>query len=101
MTSPDTTDIQRYLDEHPDLATLEILSPDMSGILRAKRIPRDEVSTFFSSGVTGPGTTSLMNTLGDPGKYQSFLYFLLWLCNSTVAMNHLIMTVFGAAPPHR
>ncbi len=65
MTSPDTTDIQRYLDEHPDLATLEILSPDMSGILRAKRIPRDEVSTFFSSGVTGPGTTSLMNTLGD------------------------------------
>ena len=45
--------------------------------------------------------SELITLLGDPGKFQSVLYFLLWLCNSTVAMNHLIMSVFGAAPPHR
>ena len=45
--------------------------------------------------------SELMTLLGDPGKYQSLLYVLLWLCNSTVAMNHLIMSVFGAAPSHR
>jgi len=44
--------------------------------------------------------SELMTLLGEPSKYQSFLYFLLWLCNSTVAMNHLIMSVFGATPPH-
>ncbi|XP_065051213.1 organic cation transporter protein-like isoform X1 [Rhopilema esculentum] len=44
--------------------------------------------------------SELITLLGDPGKFQSVLYFLLWLCNSTVAMNHLIMSVFGAAPPH-
>ncbi|MEM8548833.1 MAG: glutamine synthetase, partial [Pseudomonadota bacterium] len=65
MTSADSAAIQQYLDDHPDLASLEILSPDMSGILRAKRIPRSEVATLFARGLTGPGTTPLMNTLGD------------------------------------
>lgn len=57
--------VQAYLDEHPQLAALEVLSPDMNGILRAKRIPREEITVFFDAGVTGPGTTPLMNTLGD------------------------------------
>jgi glutamine synthetase len=56
---------QQYLEQHPDLGTLEILSPDMNGILRAKRIPRAEIEKFYSDGLTGPGTTPLMNTLGD------------------------------------
>lgn len=54
-----------YLAEHPALASLEILTPDMNGILRAKRIPRSEMATFFAKGLTGPGTTPIMNTLGD------------------------------------
>ena len=39
-------EIRAYLDQHPDLGTLEILSPDMNGILRAKRIPRAEIETY-------------------------------------------------------
>lgn len=54
-----------YLDANPELATLELLSPDFNGILRAKRIPRDEVETFFGKGLTGPGTTPTMNSLGE------------------------------------
>jgi glutamine synthetase len=65
MTQATPEEAQRYLERHPDLGTLEILTPDMNGILRAKRIPRDEIDTFFSRGVTGPGTTPVMNTLGD------------------------------------
>ena len=56
---------RRYLDANPDLATLEVLSPDMNGMLRAKRIPRSEVDTFFDGRLTAPGTTQLMNSLGD------------------------------------
>ena len=54
-----------YLARHPDLGSLEILSPDINGILRAKRIPRDEIDTFYARGLHGPGTTPIMNTLGD------------------------------------
>jgi len=56
---------QTYLEQNPDMGALEILSVDMSGILRAKRIPRAEVETFFSTGITGPGSTPIMNSMGD------------------------------------
>ena len=65
MTQATLEKAQHYLEQHPDLGALEILSPDMNGMLRAKRIPRDEIETFFSKGVTGPGTTPVMNSLGD------------------------------------
>ena len=57
--------IQSYLDQHPDMTALEILTPDMNGMFRVKRIPRDEAPTFFEKGLTGPGTMHLMNSLGD------------------------------------
>ena len=65
MTHATLQEVQAYLEQNPDLGSLEILSPDMNGILRAKRIPRAEVETFTSKGLTGPGTTTIMNTLGD------------------------------------
>lgn len=65
MSSEALEQARQYLKQHPDLGALEILSPDMTGILRAKRIPRAEVETFFEKGVTGPGTTPIMNSLGD------------------------------------
>lgn len=65
MTDEHLKEAHAYLAQHPDLGSLEILSPDMNGILRAKRIPREEIDTFYSRGLTGPGTTTIMNTLGD------------------------------------
>ena len=64
-THANTDEIRAYLEQHPDLGSLEILSPDINGILRAKRIPRAEAETFADKGLTGPGTTTIMNTLGD------------------------------------
>jgi len=65
MTQTSLERAKQYLEQHPELGALEILSPDMNGILRAKRIPRVEVETFFDKGLTGPGTTPIMNSLGD------------------------------------
>ncbi len=65
MTDASRKTLDAYLEQHPDFASLEILTPDMNGILRAKRIPRAEIDTFFEKGLTGPGTTPIMNTLGD------------------------------------
>ncbi|MEM0953958.1 MAG: glutamine synthetase family protein [Pseudomonadota bacterium] len=66
-TKPQVEILDAYLAAHPDLATLEILTPDMCGILRAKRVPRAELHSFFDGGLTGPGTTCIMNSLGDCG----------------------------------
>lgn len=65
MTHASLDEVTAYLERHPDLASLEVLTPDMNGILRAKRIPRGEIEVFARKGLTGPGTTPLMNTLGD------------------------------------
>jgi len=65
MTQPIMQELREYLKQNPDLRTLEILSVDMNGMLRAKRIPRDEIETFYEKGLTGPGTTPIMNSLGD------------------------------------
>ncbi|MEE4660248.1 MAG: glutamine synthetase family protein [Halieaceae bacterium] len=61
------THLHDYLAANPELATIEILTPDMCGILRAKRVPRAELESFFTQGLTGPGTTCIMNSLGDCG----------------------------------
>lgn len=65
MTIADPDEGRTYLDSHPEMGSLEVLTPDMNGILRAKRIPRDEVATFYTTGITGPASAPLMNTLGD------------------------------------
>jgi glutamine synthetase len=58
-------ELEAYLQQHPDLTTLEVMSVDMNGMLRGKRMPRAELETFFSKGVTSPGSVPLMNSLGD------------------------------------
>lgn len=65
MAIADPDEGRAYLDSHPELGSLEVLTPDMNGILRAKRIPRGEVETLFTEGITGPASAPLMNTLGD------------------------------------
>lgn len=68
MAIADLEEGKGYLDAHPELASLEVLTPDMNGILRAKRIPRDEVETLYADGVTGPGSSAILNTLGDSAR---------------------------------
>ena len=58
-------ELEKYLQQHVELATLEVMSVDMNGMLRGKRMPRGELETFFRDGVTAPGSVPLMNSLGD------------------------------------
>jgi glutamine synthetase len=58
-------ELKAFLAKNPNVRTLEIIAPDMAGVLRGKRIPRVEFETFFTKGVQGPGSTPLLNTLGD------------------------------------
>jgi len=52
------------LRKHPEARVLELLLPDMNGIIRGKRVGRDEFSKVMSDGVNLPGATVLLDVQG-------------------------------------
>jgi glutamine synthetase len=59
------SDLTTFLKDHPDTRYVEVLMPDMNGILRCKRVPRNELTTFFDEGLTACGSISICNSRGD------------------------------------
>ena len=49
MKIAEKKEIETFLAQYPDTTMLEVLLPDINGILRCKRIPAIELS-FFKSG---------------------------------------------------
>jgi glutamine synthetase len=58
-------ELQNYLEQHPDTQLLELLQPDMLGILRGKRVVRDEFTKPFGSGLNFCGATVLLDAKGQ------------------------------------
>ncbi|ARN75953.1 glutamine synthetase family protein [Oceanicoccus sagamiensis] len=58
-------ELNAFLALYPDTEMMEVLSPDINGILRGKRIPREEFETFFTKGLKSPASSNLMNSHGD------------------------------------
>lgn len=65
MTTAANTEVEKFLQQHPDIKMLEVLMPDMNGILRGKRIPREEWLALFAGTVKCCGATSLCNSAGE------------------------------------
>jgi glutamine synthetase len=57
-------ELQKYLERYPDTQHLELLQPDMLGILRGKRVVRDEFAKPFGSGLNFCGATVLLDAKG-------------------------------------
>ncbi|MEX2148816.1 MAG: glutamine synthetase family protein [Steroidobacteraceae bacterium] len=57
-------ELQKFLDRYPDTRQLELLQPDMLGILRGKRVGRDEFSKPFTGGLNFCGATVLLDARG-------------------------------------
>ena len=54
-----------FLKSHPDLEILELLVPDMNGIIRGKRLDVSEAETLFSKGINFPAATHLLDSSGN------------------------------------
>ena len=52
----DPSEARRFLDEHPDILTVELLIPDLNGVLRGKRIERDALMKVYEDGICLPGS---------------------------------------------
>ena len=65
MKIAEKKEIETFLAQNPDTTMLEVLLPDINGILRCKRIPAIEFQSFFKSGSKGPASTVLVNCRGE------------------------------------
>jgi len=54
-----------FLDEHPEVATIDVLLPDLSGVVRGKRIGRDQLVSTFKSGAAFPASVFGTDVTGD------------------------------------
>ena len=54
-----------FLEQNPKIQMLEVLMPDINGVLRCKRIHRREFGAMFSGGIKSPACLPLVNCKGD------------------------------------
>jgi glutamine synthetase len=57
-------ELQKFMERHPDTQLLELLQPDMLGILRGKRVVRGEFAKPFGAGLNFCGATVLLDARG-------------------------------------
>jgi len=58
-------ELQTFLKKYPDIKIFETLLPDINGILRGKRICRDELETLFNGGLKTCASTVFLNSRGE------------------------------------
>ena len=58
-------ELSLFLESHPSLESLELLVPDMNGIIRGKRITVDEADTLYENGLNFPAATHLLDSSGN------------------------------------
>ena len=63
MNYADAAELEQFLKAYPDTQVLELLMPDISGILRAKRIHRSEFSRLFDGTFLTPRSAPLLGAL--------------------------------------
>ena len=66
MTSKSLKDeLDQYLADHPDTLFLELMVPDINGILRGKRVGTSDFDKAFRKGLNFCGAATLMDSHGD------------------------------------
>lgn len=60
-----TREADEFLSAHPEIRAVDLLIPDINGILRGKRIDRDMLPKVFREGVNLPGSIFAADITGD------------------------------------
>ena len=58
-------ELQEFLEQHPRVKMVELLLPDINGILRGKRIGRDELETLYRQGLKMCASTPFVDSRGE------------------------------------
>ena len=69
MDNPNT-----FLQKHPDIKHVEVLVPDINGILRGKRLPASQLTKLYNGELMLPRATVLLDTFGCASDQIEFGY---------------------------
>jgi len=58
-------EIESFLNAHPDIEYIDGMLPDLSGIIRGKRINREDLRKIYDKGFFVPASTVLLYVIGD------------------------------------
>ena len=58
-------EVATFLKTYPDTEVIDLLIPDMNGVLRGKQIPIHALSSVFEIGLPFAGASNLMNIKGE------------------------------------
>lgn len=66
---PNPAELEAFLELYPDTRFMDVLAPDINGVLRGKRIERAEFSQLFGKGANHCGSTTLLSLQGEIPEY--------------------------------
>ncbi|MDH4049213.1 MAG: glutamine synthetase family protein [Gammaproteobacteria bacterium] len=58
-------ELAKFLQQHPETDVMELMIPDLAGVLRCKRVRAHEFDKVFEDGFYMPAGTVLLDTLGN------------------------------------
>ena len=61
----EASEAARFLAKHTKIQGVDILIPDLAGILRGKRLTRDTLAKLYSEGIRMPGGVFALEATGD------------------------------------
>jgi glutamine synthetase len=64
MSHSPAPELEALLAGDPGLRAVEVLLPDMNGVLRGKRVGRNELAALFGRGINMPASACIMDTRG-------------------------------------
>ncbi|MBB3143024.1 glutamine synthetase family protein [Halomonas organivorans] len=65
MPSHPADEARDFLARHPDVASIDLLISDLNGVMRGKRIPRDNLEKAYENGVNLPASVFALDILGN------------------------------------
>ncbi|WP_311945515.1 glutamine synthetase family protein [Halomonas piscis] len=65
MSSPSADEAHKFLELHPDISSIDLLISDLNGVVRGKRIPRENLTKAWLDGINLPASVFALDTLGN------------------------------------
>jgi glutamine synthetase len=65
-------ELEAFLKRHPDTQFIDVLAPDISGVLRGKRIQEMDFGKVFGNGSNFVGSTAILNVKGETSETISY-----------------------------
>ncbi|GGX82079.1 glutamine synthetase [Litchfieldella qijiaojingensis] len=65
MSSSPAGEARAFLERHPDIDSIDLLISDLNGVLRGKRIPRDNLEKAYRDGINLPASVFALDINGN------------------------------------